>query len=147
MEKSEIEPLLKELVDLPMQYANKLWKLKDYSLDDIHERVHLHTHQGKSYDRPYDGIVDFLDQLEPIKPISNLPKVKLKYMNDLIPNGAEDITTPKTFADLREILMDNIGKLQRKQITIGEAKEVANQAQTVVNIAKLELEYAKTMKK
>lgn len=68
-----------------------------------------------------------------------------RFINALTP-VTESLPVPKTVTDLRNILMDNIVRLQTGQIELDTAKEVANHCQTIVNLTKLELHYYKEFK-
>lgn len=153
MTKNEAIKKLEALKGVPMKYGEKLWKLKNYSVDDVQERVYMHTEQGKQYDRPYDGLDEFLEQLEVLKETDSKPTPQYS-MKELVKKEStpseiiqHNSDAPKTFLDLREILMQNIENMRTGKIKVDVAKEICNHAQTVVNITKLELEYFKTTKK
>lgn len=149
MTKNEALKKLESLKGIPMKYGNKLWKLKNYSYDDVQDRFHMHTEQGKSYDRPSDGIGDFLEQLDIIKDadIKSEPQFSFKELikkEDTLKYTNEE--APKTFSDLKGILLDNIELLRKGKIDVDVAKEICNQTQTIVNITKVELDYFKIKK-
>jgi hypothetical protein len=151
MKKQEIVELIEPLRDVAMYYGDKLWKLKSYTVDEEQGRVYLHTHQGRQYDRPFDGIKEFLEQLTPIKTNNALnsqpPKNTIQQMNQRLPEiPIVDVDTkaPETFADLKKILLANIDGLRKGTLPVDRAKEISNHAQTLVNITKLEMEYAKS---
>ena len=53
----------------------------------------------------------------------------------------------KDLNDLRQLLMDNIEKLNEGKIDVKAAQAVSSQAQTILNMARLELEYIKVVRK
>jgi len=149
MTKNEAIKRLEAIKGVAMTYGNKLWKLKNYSIDDVQERCYMHTEQGKQFDRPYDGLDEFLEQLEPLKE-SELTPTPAYSMKELVKKELppfeilpQNNDAPKTFSDLRGILMNNIENLRNGKIKVDVAKEICSHAQTVVNITKLELEYFK----
>lgn len=151
MTKNEMIRKLEALKDKPMQYGEKLWKLKNYSIDEVQERVYMHTHQSKQYDRTFDGLDEFLEQLTELKEGQTKPTsiYSMKEINKHNPPTEivkHETDAPKTFQDLRDILMNNIENLRTGKIKVDVAKEICSHAQTVVNITKLELEYFKTKK-
>lgn len=149
MTKNEMIRKLEALKDKPMQYGEKLWKLKNYSVDEVQERVYMHTHQGKQYDRPFDGFSDFLEQLTELKEGQDKP-TPIYSMKELTkkPSPSDvvktDIGAPQTLQDLRDILMNNIENLRTGKIDVLVAREICGHAQAIVNITKLQLEYFRT---
>lgn len=67
------------------------------------------------------------------------------FLNNLTP-VVESAEIPQNLHDLRKFLLLNIGKLQCGLMDIDQAREIANQVQTVVNITKLELQYYRELK-
>lgn len=124
---------LDALKGVTMLYSNKNWTLTFYTINDETERVYMHTEQGTTIDRPISTIELFLEQLEDLNTLKQ---------NKMLPNITEQKTdAPKTFTDLKSILMENIDNLKKGKINVSSAKEICNHAQVIVNITKLELEY------
>lgn len=124
---------LDALKGVTMLYSNKNWTLTFYTINDETERVYMHTKQGTTIDRPINTIELFLEQLEDLNTLKQ---------NKMLPNITEQKTdAPKTFTDLKSILMENIDNLKKGKINVSSAKEICNHAQVIVNITKLELEY------
>jgi len=148
MTKNEALREVEKLKGVPMIYSGKLWKLKSYTVDDQLGRIYMETEQGKTIDRPYDGIDAFLKQLEPLgetkqeqHPISMKEIIKQETTPTDISKLQSD--PPKTLNDLRDILMNNIENLRTGKLKIDAAKEICNHAQAIVNITKLEMEFYK----
>jgi hypothetical protein len=141
MKEQEITKTLNNIIGLPLFYGSTAFTLGKYRIDKDMERVYMTTIEKDSqeYDRPFNGMKEFVNELKP-------QPEKLKPVNDSLAFPESEVTPPTTFKDLRSILLDNIAKLQTGRIKLADAKEIANQAQTIINITKVEIEFHKNLR-
>jgi len=152
-----IRARLDNIVGLHLFYGNVPFTLEHYRIDTQLERVYMYNlDTAKEIDRPFNGIESFVLELQPAPTNANGQRLKpVEKTNTEIKNPKMETPTfapvakpdeaPKTFSDLRSLLLNNIYLLQTGKINVSQAKEIANQAQTIINITKIEIEYQKTI--
>lgn len=112
-------------------YLDKLVYLKEYRLDGM--ELHL------TWSEVYSGlsIEQTMLQLE-FESFRN----KLQKPEQFAPTHV-----PKNIVGLRDIFMNNMAQLNAGKMDIKLAKEMANQAQVIINMTKLELQYYREFNK
>lgn len=132
--KEMIEQQLHKLLNKTLLYGNKLVEIKGYRIDEERERVYLHSNERENHwDRPYDGVMGLLNEFQEVK--GDMVKI------DPVANA---ITAANGMAgELKDILMDNIKKVQNDAGYIKQATVINNNVNTLVNLTKLQLSHAK----
>lgn len=156
MNEKIIKSRLDNIKGLKLFYGNTPFTLDTYRIDTQYERVYMRNlDTGKEIDRPFNALENFIIELKPapeqnLRPAAPVIPAKIietkKESMDTFTPTVKTEDAPKTFTDLRNILLNNIILLQTGKINVTQAKEIANQAQTIINITKVELEYHRAQK-
>ena len=132
-----IEKKLQSMLNKNWQYGMHVITFKGYDVNEEKERVYLHTNERDNHwDRPFDGVSDFLKQFKPVDAEGN------RKQSDLMLMGSTDLT-----AQLKGILLDNIEKVKENRDYIPQATTINNNVNSLINLTKLQLDYVKTSQK
>ncbi len=105
--------------------------------------LRLEYRNGETYDATIlkENIKDFLQNFKPIdkKEKEYVPGELLKKVTEIKPKQ-------NTISNLGDELFEIIGLLKRNEITNDKAIEISNVSQTIINLAKLEMDYLKAFK-
>lgn len=131
------EQKIQSILNKEMLYGNRIIVIESYIMNHERQRVYLKTTEGQEFDRPFESIGSFLKELQPVKNEEREVAVKRANFDSAITDVHE----------LKAILIDNIRKVKNDPGYIKQATAINNQVNTFVNITKLQLDYAKQVKK
>lgn len=132
--KELIEKRLHALLNKQLSYGSHLLVITGYNFNDSKERVYIHTNEKDShFDRPYDGAIEFLKQFTEMK-----GEVRRIDSTDMAMVNASSLAT-----ELKDILLDNIKRVQANPEYVKQATVINNNVNTLVNLTKLQMAFHK----
>ena len=123
------------------QYANNIHYIIDVQIDEEKEKCVIKTNLS-SFDRPFEAMEEFLKYWQPVNNITNLHPATDQDNQLAIFIQQEDTLSNK----LIDILNDNIVKVQCSKDYIPQAQAINNNINSIVNIAKMRLDFMKQFK-
>jgi len=135
---------LKTLEDMKgktFQYANSIHYIVDIQMDEAKGKCVIKTNLS-SFDRPFEAIEEFLKYWQPVASISAFHAAADQESQLATFIEREDSLSNK----LIDILNDNIEKVQASKDFIPQAQAINNNINTIVNIAKMRLDFMKQFK-
>lgn len=123
------------------QYANNIHYIVDYKIDEENQKCTIKTNLS-SFERSFESMDEFLKYWQPV---SNITAFQSQPDQDLQLSTfihEEDNLS----ARLIEILNDNITKVQNNKDYIPQAQAINNNINTIVNIAKMRIDFMKYFK-
>jgi hypothetical protein len=105
-------------------------------MNDDAEKFTLITDK-KSFTRPYENVMDFLGLFERVPERALTPEAsnnKGFFMPEITVTGA-------VAKELKDVLMDNIRKVQENKEYIQQAEAIKANVDSVIQLAKTEIEY------
>lgn len=132
---------LKGMVNKPFLYKNEEVVVIGYcdSTGDNGDEVEIYLNNGKTL---CFTIYDLLSKLERFRPITNTVIVLANQRLDQV-----STVNPTILADLRNTILDQIKAVKTDPAKVNQAKQVFQGVNTLVNLAKTELEYRKFINK
>jgi hypothetical protein len=117
-------------------YGNQQHYIKNYSMNEDAEKFTLTTDK-KTFTRPYENVMEFLGLFEPVperEPQLAVSNSKGLFLPEVTVNGA-------VVKELKDVLMDNIKKVQENKDYIPQAEAIKSNVDSVIQLAKAEIEY------
>lgn len=122
------------MLNKQLSYGSHLLVITGYNFNEAKERVYIHTNEKEShFDRPYDGAIEFLRQFTEMK-----GEVRRIDNNDMAIVNATSLAT-----ELKDILLDNIKRVQSNPEYVKQATVINNNVNTLVNLTKLQMAFHK----
>lgn len=129
---------VESMVNTPFLYGNQHHYIKSYSINPDTEKFILTTDK-KVFTRPLENAMEFLDQFFPVP-----DNRKLELVPESNPKGyfiPEITVTASVAKELKDVLMDNIKKVQADKNYIPQAEAVKSNVDTLIALGKTEIEY------
>ena len=133
-------PSLKKLEAMKgktFQYANKIHFINTYSIDEQREKIIIKTNL-ETFERNYEAAGEFLTYWKECSVIH--PPLAGETPDQSVVMWEQQSSQAD---DLINILKDNIAKVQADKSYIPQAQSINNNVNTIVNIAKMKMDFAK----
>jgi len=135
--KELIEKKLQSMLNKPLKYGIRIITMTGYRFNEEKEKVYIHTNEKSDHwERPYDAALTFLKEFAPGEPA---PK---NTSTEIIVSNTSNITE-----NLRNILLDNIDKVQKDKAYIPQATAINNNVNSIINLSKLQMDAIKMQEK
>ncbi len=128
---------LEDMIGKKYNYGNSEHTIKSYRMLEDKERVYVMTDK-KQFDRPYDSAMEFLNQLEFVAGRVIVPSNQEKEHSTFFPERQINASVVK---ELKDMLLDNIRKIQENKEYIPQAEAVKSNVDCLIDLAKTEIGY------
>jgi hypothetical protein len=155
--KREFLKTLQDMKGKTFNYANKMLKIENFSIDDHREKVTIVTDK-RTFERQYDSVEEFLTYWQPV----GIEEAEVEVINEtpnnhvekaVITTGTNEIQNAGIYEeqaslakDLISILRENITKVQNSKEYIPQATAINNNINSIINITKMQLGFYKQLK-
>lgn len=141
--KERILEIVRLMVNKRYLYGAHVVTILDYDINEERERFYLWTDRKTDpYDRPLDSAIAFLKEFHEVKsevPAQQSAQTQIAGSLMLAQNGLGQ--------QLKEILLDNINRVKDDPAYIEQAEAVKSNVDSLIDLAKVEVEYMKTAMK
>jgi hypothetical protein len=131
----KLKEIIDPLIGKTFLYGAKNHTLESYLINEQEEKVKIQT-DIRFYERGFDSIESFIDQLEPVKEISVIKADKHKEVFLPAMQVNSDV-----IRQLKDVLLDNIEKVKNDKEYIPQASAVKENVDGIIDLAKIELGY------
>lgn len=139
------EKAIQNLLNKKVMYGNRIVQITGYRIDEERERIYLEI-DGKR-DAMDRLIYDSLYLAKQFKVVEENPGLQQNMPQNNTAAAAPKLQSDLDAEKLKNILLDNIEKVQKNPEYIKQATAINNQINSFVNITKLQLDYHKAINK
>ena len=146
--KEKIANTAEGMLGKSFMYGVNVVQVLNYEINEERERFYLWTsRKADPYDRPLNTALEFITSefREVNNTVTPFPGTNLQVIQQ--PEDFQMLKTPGLALEVKDILMDNIRKVQTDRNYIPQAEAIRENVDTLIELAKTEIAYVAVMKR